>query len=751
MVERSTSTRSQYAPPTVETVLEFSDDDEPRPFPSRRSTISTSTSTSLKKVARRRHRASGVSISSSSSSAEKERRRSSRRSRSRPDLTASPTSASKGVVVDTDIATQTPDQKLAILELEVGKHYPQLGKIVGVEGGEVGKGPRRSASTGSLKSLTSSADASEPCKDTAVADNKLAEASDFGNSPYRPGSKMSASVLSTLTAFSGMTNASGGSSGSNSTITQESISKSRSSGRKRSKSRTRTPKSSRENDDTPKAERKATVSDAKPMADAKPSVFAYMEEGSATLDPVVEWKTVSGPTSAPRQSKPARGPPLQTVVNGTFADDKDGHPRSSSLHSDSGISMRDDSPERTAKEARTAPKGKSSAREVFEPIFARQRERAASGFSAASRSRHVLGGTPSPHGGRDSSAEPDTSRRSSLHHPNAWNQSPSAAYAMPDARLPPSPPHLEPFPSHNQDVVMPGPPSTLPRHGTPVHMSSMPAAQRHSASRSSSAERTPGLSGYGLLASNLSSLEQNGSTLFPLYRRFEALNNRLFLHLQDEIAELEEELRLVDEADAHARSIIVGGGSNKPRPASRRVDSRSGKELEWRRLDVLGRIFTKVGHYISPYADQALSSYSTLIKSLEPADKHDVDAYRAWMAEHAPIAEPETHFLRRDADLLCVKQTRSVGVSGLSCTHLSRLGSESYGTPALRLLLSVLAGAVILPILTFGLVPGLLARLVIVMIIAGASVAILALSSRASGVSWPMLEGEGRWELGVAA
>ena len=150
----------------------------------------------------------------------------------------------------------------------------------------------------------------------------------------------------------------------------------------------------------------------------------------------------------------------------------------------------------------------------------------------------------------------------------------------------------------------------------------------------------------------------------------------------------------------------------------------------------------------SNFPDQALASYNTLINSLQPAEKNDIVAYRAWMAEHAPIAEPETHFLRRDGDLLAIKRVQTPPSKAHGAVSAREVG---YGTPALRLLMSVLAGAVVLPVLTFGLVPGLLARLVIVLIIAGASVTILALSSRAWGASWPLLEREGRWELVVAA
>ena len=272
-------------------------------------------------------------------------------------------------------------------------------------------------------------------------------------------------------------------------------------------------------------------------------------------------------------------------------------PTANSFHSDSGISMRDDSPERTAGEAQPTPRGKSAARDVFEPIFARQRERAASGFNAAVRFRSMLGGSRPSSAGRDAAVEAELHPPTSLPSHTPQSQSPSAAYAVPYATPPQLQQQLEPFPRHGHEALMSGNPHVVAHYGTSAPMTTMPAQYPHPPSRSSSAGRPPSMTGYGLLAANLSSLDQGGSTLTPVYRRFETLNNRLFLHLQDEIAELEEELRLVDEADALARSMMGVDGSGRSPPSSRRKDSRNGKELEWRRLDVLGRIFTKVGHY----------------------------------------------------------------------------------------------------------------------------------------------------------
>jgi hypothetical protein len=79
-----------------------------------------------------------------------------------------------------------------------------------------------------------------------------------------------------------------------------------------------------------------------------------------------------------------------------------------------------------------------------------------------------------------------------------------------------------------------------------------------------------------------------------MYRKFEQLNHRILLHLQDEISELEEELRYLDECIAQMSPVSKEG---RPQPASRRVESRQGGELHWRRTNLLGRIYLKLGQY----------------------------------------------------------------------------------------------------------------------------------------------------------
>ena len=95
--------------------------------------------------------------------------------------------------------------------------------------------------------------------------------------------------------------------------------------------------------------------------------------------------------------------------------------------------------------------------------------------------------------------------------------------------------------------------------------------------------------GYDFLASNIHS--QDDGLLRPIYRRFETLNNRMLLFLQDEISEMEEQLKDLDDA------ITLEEQNTSGRPASRRAEAKQPSQLQWHRLDLLGRSFAKIEQY----------------------------------------------------------------------------------------------------------------------------------------------------------
>ncbi|KAL9105006.1 MAG: hypothetical protein Q9163_000103 [Psora crenata] len=200
--------------------------------------------------------------------------------------------------------------------------------------------------------------------------------------------------------------------------------------------------------------------------------------------------------------------------------------------------------------------------------------------------------------------------------------------------------------------------------------------------------------GYDLLASNINS--RDDTVLKPIYRKFETLNNRMLLYLQDEISEIEEQLRELDAAIAHEDANLQRG------PESRRAEAKLPSQLQWHRLDLLGRSFAKVDQYNADYAqDRALTSYGNLIKSLDPASGRDIAAYKKWIAEHTPVSGKETKFLQQEADLLTVTSHHSSPQPDL---HRGIELDSPFILPAF---------AFVSTIIVFQVVPQLLARLVI--------------------------------------
>lgn len=107
-------------------------------------------------------------------------------------------------------------------------------------------------------------------------------------------------------------------------------------------------------------------------------------------------------------------------------------------------------------------------------------------------------------------------------------------------------------------------------------------------------------SGYGLVASHLTHSTKDEKGAFPpLYRRFENLNHRVLLHLQDEISQMEEDLNLLDEYEEMHRVAIAEKEGNKPVPASRRIDaqSQSYSSLHYRRMDLMAALIQKTEQY----------------------------------------------------------------------------------------------------------------------------------------------------------
>ena len=117
--------------------------------------------------------------------------------------------------------------------------------------------------------------------------------------------------------------------------------------------------------------------------------------------------------------------------------------------------------------------------------------------------------------------------------------------------------------------------------------------------------------------------------------------------------------------------------------------------------------------------DRALTSYSNLTKSLGPASHADINFYRDWIAEHAPIAGPEAAFLQNEADLVALSSSEDAAAEP---TQPLRQGGLE--TPFIAVALILVSTVII-----FKVVPRLLARIVISAVVGLASLCALSPSA----------------------
>ena len=129
------------------------------------------------------------------------------------------------------------------------------------------------------------------------------------------------------------------------------------------------------------------------------------------------------------------------------------------------------------------------------------------------------------------------------------------------------------------------PTSTRSRHSS--LQSSTHSAASHSAKKGPKRKSTR--KGYDLVAANISTTDDE--ILKPIYRKFETLNNRILLYQQDEISELEEDLRKLDVAIAQEQKAL---GSGK---ASRRAEAKASSQLQWHRAQLIGGLSLKLDTY----------------------------------------------------------------------------------------------------------------------------------------------------------
>ncbi|KAH8173937.1 hypothetical protein LIA77_05356 [Sarocladium implicatum] len=257
------------------------------------------------------------------------------------------------------------------------------------------------------------------------------------------------------------------------------------------------------------------------------------------------------------------------------------------------------------------------------------------------------------------------------------------------------------------------------------------------------------LSGYQLLASKLAG-DVGGVHVKPIYRRFEVLNHRLLLSIQDEICDLEEQLNSLDSADTQNRTYPGG-----IYPASLRQEALHNGDLYWRKRDILA----KIGHRLWQYNKLLISFRDTT--DLPAPTLNDVQDYRAFLSSGGAIAVEETEFLGASSDLITLDEAQLRGTDQYSedlLTPMPRSATEQEfpiqlksasgdadkakapfirlntpgGVPkqalpptALAHLVFAVFVAVLVPIFTFAVIPDFAGRITVVVLVASSVLSML--------------------------
>ncbi|KAJ5648218.1 hypothetical protein N7490_004590 [Penicillium lividum] len=261
---------------------------------------------------------------------------------------------------------------------------------------------------------------------------------------------------------------------------------------------------------------------------------------------------------------------------------------------------------------------------------------------------------------------------------------------------------ISPPENHSRDLT------AIQRSPLPPSPPSSPEESIHLALQRRGSSISQVSSGYGLMASHLTHSAKDDKGAFPpLYRRFENLNHRVLLHLQDEISQMEEDLQLLDEYEEMHRAAVAEKEGNKPVPASRRIDaqSQSYSNLHYRRMDLMAALIQKTEQY-----NNALSSYSKVVQTLPRATDDDIQNYRSWMKTNNPIAAAETRFLDQGVDLV----------------SLTPRMAASAATAPVYMAIMVASAALLLPLLAFSMIAEFSGRLVVVTVVGGAAAAVAA-------------------------
>lgn len=188
--------------------------------------------------------------------------------------------------------------------------------------------------------------------------------------------------------------------------------------------------------------------------------------------------------------------------------------------------------------------------------------------------------------------------------------------------------------AHFRETPPPAP-SPPPAYQYPVRPTRPPSSHE---------PQRPKAHGYDLVAREYCSEDPDAAK--PIYRRFERLQHRTLLHLQDQICEVEAELKRADDQIA---ALTLDEHSFR-QPQSRRLD-RMHPNLGWRRHQLLDYL----SHYLAQY-NQILASHQAIANGHDKPSKEQIEAAKAWFYENQPIPTDECGFLQHAPDLVLLKQ-----------------------------------------------------------------------------------------------
>ncbi|KYK54826.1 hypothetical protein DCS_06787 [Drechmeria coniospora] len=216
------------------------------------------------------------------------------------------------------------------------------------------------------------------------------------------------------------------------------------------------------------------------------------------------------------------------------------------------------------------------------------------------------------------------------------------------------------------------------------------------------AEMAP-MTGYQLIAAKLVG-GLGGPPVLPIYRRFEALNHRLLLYMQADLADLEKELRALDAKDTIISSF-------------RKLHNLSPPSLD------------EIQNYKSYLANGRLLAEEEA-KFLDVADDLVLLARDEWMTGDVNADDGITPMPRNEEVVFPPTSSHApesiVGNSVSSNPTLAR-GQDDLGTQLVQLGMAMFV-ALFVPITTFPIMPTFAGRMVVVMLV-GTSVGIALMQS----------------------